>query len=172
MARMPILGWAGVCMAGVFLSGCQSSRPAWGRNSSSWPRNSTTASVPGGPVSPAVASGTQTKPVGDQTAGVSPDLSGRAAGPGSAGMPGAPAGGTTSGIITASGSTLGGPSSLGSSAPVFANPTPPGPSLGNTPSGMRPAGGSTMPAGSSFPSPAPASSVPTMPAPSMKTPDE
>jgi hypothetical protein len=61
---------------------------------------------------------------------------------------------------------------LGSSAPVFANPTPPGPSLGNTPSGMRPAGGSTMPAGSSFPSPAPASSVPTMPAPSMKTPDE
>ena len=177
MAKMPVRGCAGMCLAGMMLAGCQTSRPAWGRNTSSPPR-AATASATSTPT-PVTAANAQSKPTIDASATTTAEAVSR---------PGSNATGSllpTNGGNYPGGSTTGGGSfgsqPPGPSSPVFTNPSPPSSSSGNGPglNSIQPIGGSSsrfdfgggLGQSSSLATP-PTSGVPTMPAPSLRTPEE
>ena len=181
MAKMAVLGWAGTCLAGVMLSGCQTSRPAWGRNASTLPPRGATASAPSAPTPLAAAASGQSKPTTDPNAAGMPDMTGKSVSPLTASNPqSAPGASNYPGNPTTAGSSFGGQGSMNSSS-VFMNPSPPTPVFGNRngpTSSIQPAGGTPsrpdlgLPGQSSFPTSPSTSNVPTMPTPSLKTPEE
>jgi hypothetical protein len=178
MAKMSVLGWAGTCLAGVMLSGCQTSRPAWGRNSSTLPQRGATASAPTAPTPLAAAASGQSKPATDPNGAGVPDMTGRSASALTASNPqSTPGGNNYLGNPATGGSSFGGQGSM-TTPSVFTNPSPPTPSFGNRnspSSSIQPAGG-TPPLGSagqpSFTTTPSTNNVPTMPSPSLRTPEE
>jgi hypothetical protein len=177
MAKMPVRGCAGMCLAGMMLAGCQTSRPAWGRNTSSPPR-AATASATSAPT-PVTAANAQSKPTIDASATNTADAAGRPGSNATGSLLPANGGNYPSSSTTGAGSF--GTQPAGPSSPVFTNPSPASSSFGNGPglNNIQPIGGSSSRSDfggglgqSSLPTPPPTSGVPTMPAPSLRTPEE
>src|SRR5262249_54803409 len=130
MAKISVLGWAGMCLAGVMLSGCQTSRPAWGRNSSTLPQRGATTAAPSAPTPLAAAASGQARPADSSAAGMS-DMAGTSVSPLAASNPqSTPGASNYPGNPATVGSSFGGQGSM-TSPSVFSNPSPPTPAFGN-----------------------------------------